>query len=63
MDESGRQAWSKPGSRDDLRGDIWNQSILRPLERNRSGLRPEERNTLQSSELEASEMQEESLTI
>lgn len=55
MDDSGKQAWSKLGSRDDLRGDIWNQSILRLLERNRSGLRLVERKALQSSELEGSE--------
>lgn len=50
-----RQAWSKLGGRDDLRGDIWNQSSLRLVERNRSSLRLVERNTLQSSELEGSE--------
>lgn len=44
---TGRQAWSKLGGRDDLRGDIWDQSGV--------SLHLVERKTLQSLELEGSE--------
>lgn len=50
---TGKQPWSNMGRRDDLRGDIWDPSCLRLVDRK----------TLQSSEMEGSETWEEFLTI